>query len=512
MSRESEREAVFVTQQKYLWNIEEAGVTLSPFLDRITRISALGGLLHLGAAELMAQARGFGYNVKLIDIGDLTHHSQLREELHARARDNKDLLVLISAMDINTDTVNALAENLPTERTLIGGVGPTYAPELFPCHYLAQGRCTGPVFHRILDDFSTTGRLERSYWGENSDYSKDVRDYPELNPDYSPLADKRFLTNLFFPMEVSVGCHQSCEFCHDGLHGFPLNGKWVRTGIRVKPLRIIEAQLKMYREVDRGRVRNSFSPIIFYDQNLMTVYNHPGYGRDYILDLMALIKKYGFYWGGEGTIGDVVANNDTEVLKALGERCLSILVGAENILGSVPGSPSKNKLNENFEETVKMLRECRVPVMWSLIGGLDDQEIGYYQKLAETVTRLGLSVVLHTAVARPGTPYYEQLKTEGRVLDDVSAHRDMKFHIGHKPSNMTPGQALGGHTFAHMEIFNPVRVAGRFVGNLRQNGLLYAFSQFGVDAHGLGITPRLHAAYGNELKSFKQDLKQTNSL
>ncbi|MBU1070884.1 hypothetical protein KKG65_00555 [Patescibacteria group bacterium] len=485
----------FITQHKYLGELEEVGVPVPLLLDKIFRDRTVGGLSHLGAAILCSQARREGFEVDFFNANDLIQHPDLRRELVTSIRDNPGILSCLSAMDINSGFISSLAGSLPPERTIVGGVGPTYAPELYSGEYAkAFGHMEGKRFSEILENFRTGTPLDPVYMTENPKFSDNLEDYPELDPTVSLLTDSNWLTSLFAPIEVGRGCHYSCDFCHTGRH---------IEKIRVKPLGIIDAQLKMFRD----HVKLKWPFIVVYDQNLVTPYILPQYGREYLLDLMSLFEKYNFYWAGEGTLGDIVEQDDRELLKKMGERCLSILVGAENLLGDMEGSDGKNRLNANFETYVRTLKECKVPVMWSIIGGLDNQAVDYYPKMVETVRRLALPAIIHKAVARPGTSFYTDVRDEGRVLSDKASDRDMKFHMAHKPKSMSADDALGGHAFAHAQIFNPVEIAKRFCQHWKDVDFGYAVKSLTPEFHGAVITPRIVHTYRNELKQFRKKLK-----
>lgn len=485
------KEMVFLSQHKYLGSKGE-GDTSHPFLHKLVSGVNMNQITHLGAAMLCSQARQEGVQTRFVNLTDLYYSPEKVRELIQYVRGD-DVLICLSSMDINSDFVHGLATQLPPERTIVGGYGPTYAPDLFDGKYpLAFGRMEGEGFSTILSDYKNDKPLEMAYLGKIQGYSDRVQDYPELDPRYSALLQPEWLKPFFQTIEIIQGCHNSCEFCHTGID---------HKKIEAKPLHIVEAQLKMLAEHLGQRRRVA----LIVDQNLMSVLTLEG-GRQYLIDLMALFKKFNFYWAGEGTIGDIVEQHDYELLDKIAERCLSFLVGAENLLGSVRGSVSKNWLNKNFAETVQILARHKVPVMWSIIGGLDNQSFDYYQKVVEVVNRLGLSVIIHKAVARPGTPYYDKVKSEGRIVSDESIKRNMKFHTAHRPVNMTEDDVLGGHTYAHLEIFSLPNTIRRFRKNLAANGVAYAAKCAVPDLYGMGVAMRLQKMYEDECNKYRNKI------
>jgi len=59
---------------------------------------------------------------------------------------------------------------------------------------------------------------------------------------------------------------------------------WHRDKVRVKPLGIIDAQLKLFRD----QYKMKFPFVVVYDQNLWSPTKFPQYGREYLLGLMRL--------------------------------------------------------------------------------------------------------------------------------------------------------------------------------------------------------------------------------
>jgi len=67
-------------------------------------------------------------------------------------------------------------------------------------------------------------------------------------------------------------------------------------------------------------------------------------------------------------------------LRAIGKRWPFHFSRSGKLTGGNAGSEGKNRLNADFDTYAKVLRECRVPVMWSIIGGMDNQDAGYFCK------------------------------------------------------------------------------------------------------------------------------------
>lgn len=480
------KELVFITQHKYFNSGDKSGL-----MNNFT----MGGIGHLGGAMLCSQAEQEGFNIRVANLTDLQKSPIKKIELTKHINEEEKVLTCISSMDINSDFAHNLALELPKQRTIMGGVGPTYTPELYNGDYsLAIGRMEGKKFKKILDDFKENGSIQKIYIGsEKPNFSSNIEDYPELNPTFSALLHPEWINMTFQTIETSQGCHYSCDFCNTGTEN---------KIIKIKPLNIVESQLKLLSENLGNRPR----VILVVDQNLMSPLKLEG-GEDYLLNLMDLFKKYNFYWAGEGTIGDIVKQENHRLLKKISERCVSFLVGAENLLGDVKGSTGKNWLNRNFEETAKILTKHKIPIMWSIIGGLDDQDCDYYKKVVQVVNKLGLSTVIHKAVARPGTPFYEKVKNDGRITSIKSNDRNMKYYSAHKPKLMTEEEMLGGHTFAHVEIFRLSEIAKRFWKNTMSNGLLFAAESAIPDINGFATAKKLKQKYQKEFQQFKEKIK-----
>ena len=96
-----------------------------------------------------------------------------------------------------------------------------------------------------------------------------------------------------------------------------------------------------------------------------------------------------------------------------------------------------------------------ITVNGCFIVGLDNHGPGIFERVKEFVDRSGLLEVQVTVQTPfPGTPLYDRLRREGRLLQDRFWDRCTLFDVNFQPRNMTVEQLEDGLRGLFGEIYN----------------------------------------------------------
>lgn len=263
---------------------------------------------------------------------------------------------------------------------------------------------------RLLRDFQG-GTLQRCY-RQAPDFR--LGGYPL--PDRSVLPARRYLTHHVF--EATRSCIHACEFC-------VAPTAWGRTPLH-KPVEEIVDDMR------RLRTRRA----IFVDLNLIS-------SRDYALALFAALRPLGVRWYGLST---TLICRDLELLDAAAQSgCSGLLMGLESIDQAHLRAMGKgfNK-PEDYATVVARLHERGIALQGCFVFGLDGESPSIFESTARFAVEMGIDLPRFAiATPFPGTPLYQRLAGEGRIIDRNWANYDGQ-HVVFQPEGMSAAQLQAG--------------------------------------------------------------------
>src|SRR5512136_395118 len=255
------------------------------------------------------------------------------------------------------------------------------------------------VWAQLLED-TRQGRLKRRYDGGRADVN-------DLAPARHDLLPARY---AFGAIQTTRGCPLNCTFCSVTT----FNGAQYRQ----RPIPDVVCE---FRSIPEKRV-------LVVDDNLIgTRSEHIARAKDLFRALaQANLRKE---WVAQATINFA----DDEELLALAAKagCRGVFIGFE--------SPTPEGLRElgkkinlvkgrDFRASVQRIQRHNILVVGSFIIGLDIDEPGIGQRIAEVASQFGLDN-LNTLFLTPlpGTRLWDQLKSEGRIALDAFPE-DWKYY------------------------------------------------------------------------------------
>jgi radical SAM superfamily enzyme YgiQ (UPF0313 family) len=221
-------------------------------------------------------------------------------------------------------------------------------------------------------------------------------------------------------VQTSRGCPHRCEFCAGSIL---LTAKY-----KQKP------QEKILAEIDRILELWPRPFIELADDNSFV-------RRAFWLKLLPEIQRRRIRWFTEA---DIAIGDDDELLKALSAAgCREVLIGLESphaagLDGLELRSNWKLKTLDRYKESIVNIQHHGIRVNACFIVGLDDHDQTIFDAIyefADSCNLYDVQVTLPTPF--PGTPFYDRLKKEGRLLQDDAWESTTLFDMLFQPKHFT---------------------------------------------------------------------------
>jgi radical SAM superfamily enzyme YgiQ (UPF0313 family) len=148
---------------------------------------------------------------------------------------------------------------------------------------------------------------------------------------------------------------------------------------------------------------------------------------------------------------DISIADDDELLRLMFDaKCRQVLIGLES---PVPEGLEGIELNSNFKarrwegmvESVKRIQAHGIAVNGCFILGLDGHTTAIFEQVLEFAERIPLyDVQLTVMTPFPGTPLYDRLIAEDRIIQPKRWDLCTLFDVNFVPSHMTPDELRRG--------------------------------------------------------------------
>ncbi|MBU0489064.1 MAG: B12-binding domain-containing radical SAM protein [Bacteroidetes bacterium] len=300
-------------------------------------------------------------------------------------------------------------------------------------------------------DAAVIGEAENGLWESVLDDIKQKRlkpfyklaHFPDLQKTVKPRRDLINLRSGKFsvsPIETTRGCPYNCDFC--------TVSRFFGVKQRHKKIRDIVEEA----EACDGKF------LFFLDDNITI---DKQFAKELFRELIPLRKT----WVGQASIS---LSKDKELMQlAHKSGGKAVLVGFESMTaqGLTQYRKGLKTIKENVD-AVKRLRDHGLMTMASLVFGLDTDDDSVFDVSFEFLTR-SKSAFFQSCMLTPypGTPVFEGLKEQGRILtDDWSRYDATKVLI--EPKNMTPEQLLKGANEIQKAIFSNNSILKRSLPNV----------------------------------------------
>jgi radical SAM superfamily enzyme YgiQ (UPF0313 family) len=283
---------------------------------------------------------------------------------------------------------------------------------------IGEGVHAWPAVLRDVENDS----LQPVYHG---DYRRPYRDDPRPRRELLPRDGFLTTTSLI----ATRGCHNRCDFCYlstEGLHMPYL-------------VRDVKQIVDEFRADDQPYA-------VFIDNNL-------GSRPDYLRQLCRALAPIEKIWSAAVTID--VTDDPALVRDMALAGCTGVFVGFESLQNdNITDHRKKSPRTDDYARRVDILHRNGIQVNGSFVLGFDHDRPDVFEKTAEWIEANRLEcATFHILTPYPGTPLFEQMQHEGRIL-----HRDWTLydtgHVVFQPKQMSAVELADGYAWCYRRLFS----------------------------------------------------------
>ncbi|MEE9302701.1 MAG: radical SAM protein [Thiotrichaceae bacterium] len=329
----------------------------------------------------------------------------------------------------------------------LGGLHVTSLPKEASPHadsiFLGPGEETFPQF---LADFRMGVPQSR--------YESSIRTLENLPPIRRDLIkrDKYLVPNSIV---VTRGCPYHCTFCYKD--AFFQGGKSFYTQ------RVDDA----LEEIERLPGKHLY----FLDDHLL---GDPRFARG----LFDGMQGMGRLFQGASTINAILKGDLIEHAAKAGLR--SIFIGFESLGDSTLAfSNKKQNMGRDYNRAIRRLDDLGIKINGSFVFGLDGDDPDVFQRTVDWAVSSGITTsTFHIATPYPGTEYYRQMQTAGRIMHSDWNLYDTR-HVVFQPKDMTAEQLKNGYEHAYQAFYSWSNI---YRASQQHNSLNQQFRHFAYSA------------------------------
>jgi radical SAM superfamily enzyme YgiQ (UPF0313 family) len=244
-----------------------------------------------------------------------------------------------------------------------------------------------------------------------------------------------FLTNA--AVIATRGCTGRCGFCYMATRG-------LRCPYQQRPVEDVLAEIDAIGE----------PYVVFTDNNLMA-------DREYGRRLVRGLRDRRLVWSAAITV-DVA--RDPRLVREMGASgCQGVFVGLETLADENLAQQRKRTLPPSrYREAVRLFHDAGIQVNGSFVFGFDHDGPDVFDRTLDFVIEERLEcATFHILTPYPGTPLYDSLSAQGRILTRDWSLYDTA-HVVFRPARMSPAELLEGYRRSYRRLYSwPVILSRR---------------------------------------------------
>ena len=307
-------------------------------------------------------------------------------------------------------------------KVVLGGLHVTSCPDECIPHAdaLAIGEGT-QVWPLILAD-AAQSKLQSRYEG---DYAKPYNKEPAPRHEIFPRQDYLTTTCLV----ATRGCHNRCEFCY-------LSTAGIHMPYRVKDVTQIVTEF-----------RSNNQPYgVFIDNNL-------GSRKEYLHKLCSALKPIEKIWSAAVSID--ITDDPGLVREMALAGCTGVFVGFETLNEeNLREAHKKTPSPDDYARRVEIFHRNGIQVNASFVFGFDHDHPDVFKITVDWIEQNRLEcATFHILTPYPGTPLFQKLDQEGRILHQNWELYDTS-HVVFNPRHMSPEELLDGYHWSYQKLFS----------------------------------------------------------
>ncbi len=387
--------------------LNRAGLTMPGFLERSQAIASLPSLALLTLAGLTP------------DTFDISYHEI--EDIRKIGEPPVCDVAAIASYSAQIKDAYLLADRYRAlgVRTVLGGLHVSALPDEALRHadsiVVGEGELGWPD---LLVDLAR-GRLERVYGPNGREFH--LADAPMPRFDLLDVGRYNRLT-----VQTQRGCPWRCEFC--------------AASIRLTNLYKVKPVAKVLAEIHEIKRLWPAPFVEFADDNSFVNRRH---SKEL---LRALVGEHVRSF----TETDIGIADDPELLELMhASGCAEVLIGLESPTASgVDGVETRRNWKRgrfaDYADAIERIQSHGIAVNGCFVLGLDGDGPEVFDAVEAFVRRSGqFDVQITVMTPFPGTPLYDRLLAEGRLLDPTAWERCSLFDVNFRPLHMSAEQLQG---------------------------------------------------------------------
>ena len=225
------------------------------------------------------------------------------------------------------------------------------------------------------------------------------------------------------------GCAHRCDFCTVAV--------MYERPVRKRPVEAVAEEYASF----RGKV------IILWDDNIAA-------DADYAKALFRALAPHKKWWSGQVSL---LAARDDEFLElAARSGCKQLFIGLESIHQASVNEVSKafNRV-DTYARAIERIHAHGIAVQAGLVFGFDHDTESVFEETVEFLEAAGVqNATFNILTPFPGTPLYERLAAEGRILTRDWSKYNGRADVVFQPRHMSPETLLAGFRYANRRFYS----------------------------------------------------------
>jgi radical SAM superfamily enzyme YgiQ (UPF0313 family) len=274
---------------------------------------------------------------------------------------------------------------------------------------------------------------------------------------------------------TSKGCPYSCTFCGAS--------KLFGSKFRHRPIDEVVAEIETLPS----------SYMNFDDTIFGSAYDHQYY-YDLYGELAKLSKKR--FWTGEGPLAVLDFDNGKEILKRAADSGLfRLITGIESVHG--PGltqagarqklglRPEENFNSDKIQNAIKTIQNFGIEVFGFFVIGFDADTLNTFKKTLDFCRKAQFIPMITILSPTPDSPLYKKLKSEERLLPNLSWNQFISDELIFKHPSMTGEEMKKARDEVLNDLYSLVPIIERVINAFRKrphSTVFFSsfFSQLGI--------------------------------
>lgn len=237
-------------------------------------------------------------------------------------------------------------------------------------------------------------------------------------------------------MFATRGCPNNCSFC--------TLAKMYGQSFRKRPIEQVAREFGSF----PGKV------VIFWDDNLAA-------DLEYAKELFKAIKPYRKWWSCQVSTNAGSDDDFLELAKQSG--CKQLFMGFESISAqSLAGAGKSFNKPDDFAHIIHNVHAHQISMQAGIVFGFDEDEPDVFNQTSDFLETNGIqNATFHILTPYPGTPLFDRLNKEGRILTYDWSKYNAREDVVFIPKNMSAEELLEGFRRVNRRFYSLTGVARR---------------------------------------------------